>query len=145
MIEDAHARARKRGQGHVPISLDFATAEGRFNREPAHADTAEKAYARRWALTLLEQVLAHLRRECAAAGREDLFDRVKLALSGEKNPASYADVAPALKMTEGALKVAVHRLRRRYRELLRDEIAQTVADPDEIDDEIGELFAALGP
>lgn len=140
-----HARARKRGSGRVPIPLDFATAEGRFSHEPVHTITPDKAFARRWALTLLEQVLAQLREEFVVAGKGEFFDRLKVFLSGEKNAVSHADIAADLKMTEGAVKVAVHRLRRRYRELLRGEIAQTVADPDEIDDEIRELFAALEP
>lgn len=140
-----HARARKRGDGRAPIPLDFASAEGRLSREPSHLLTAEKAFARRWALTLLEQVLAALREEFVAAGKAEYFDRLKVFLSGEKNATSHADVAAELKMTEGAVKVAVHRLRRRYRELLREQIAQTVADPELIDDEIRELFAALEP
>lgn len=140
-----HARALKRGAGRVPVSLDFATAEGRFSREPAHACTAEKAFARRWALTLLDRVLAHLRQEFVIAGKTLLFDRLKDFLSGQKHAPGYADVAADLNMTAGAVKVAVHRLRRRYREVLRAEIAQTVADADEVDDEIRELFAALGP
>jgi RNA polymerase sigma-70 factor (ECF subfamily) len=137
------ARARKRGGGRAPLALDFATAESRFSREPAHTDTAERAYARRWALTLLEQVLMQLRGEFIAAGRENVFDRLKVVLSGEKGSASYIALAADLEMTEGAVKVAVHRVRRRYRELLRDQISRTVADPELVDDEIRELFAAL--
>jgi DNA-directed RNA polymerase specialized sigma24 family protein len=140
-----HARACKRGDGRVPISLDFEIAEGRFSREPTHTLTAEKAFARRWALTLLDQVLARLRKEFVTAGKGASFDRLKDFISGENDAASYADVAVAMKMTEGAVKVAVHRLRRRYRTLLRREISQTVADPSAVDDEIRELFSALGP
>jgi RNA polymerase sigma-70 factor (ECF subfamily) len=139
------ARARKRGAGRVSVSLDFTTAEGRFSREPVHTDTADKAFARRWAMTLLERVLAQLRGEHENAGKAMSFDRMKDFLSGNQNATGYADVAADLNMTEGAVKVAVHRLRRRYRELLRAEIAQTVADSGEVDDEIRELFAALGP
>ncbi|MGE5194679.1 MAG: RNA polymerase sigma factor [Deltaproteobacteria bacterium] len=139
------ARARKRGGGRPPLPLDFAAAESRFSREPAHTLTAERAFARRWALTLLEQVLLQLRAEFVAAGRENLFDRLKVVLSGEKGPASYAALAADLETTEGAVKVAVHRVRRRYRELLREQIARTVADPEVIDDEIRDLFAALEP
>jgi RNA polymerase sigma-70 factor (ECF subfamily) len=140
-----HARARKRGAGRVPISLDFATAESRLSLEPFHALTAEKAFARRWALTLLDCVLCRLREEFAAAGKAQVFDLLKNFLSGPTKAVSYAEVGAALNMTEGTVKVAVHRLRRRYRDLLRGEIAQTVADRDEVDDEIRELFAALGP
>ena len=142
--ERDRARARKRGDGRAPLSLDFEAAEGRFRQEPTHAFTAERAFARRWAVTILDKVLARLREEFAAAGKAPLFDRLKVFLSGEKSTRSYADLAGELNMTEGAVKVAVHRLRRRYRELLRGEIAQTIADPHEIDDEIRELFAALG-
>jgi RNA polymerase sigma-70 factor (ECF subfamily) len=138
-----HARARKRGGGRTPFPLDLESAEGRFRREPAHAITPEKAYARRWAVALLEQVLVRLREEFVASGNEEYFDRLKGCLSGEKVSASYAGIAADLAMSEGAVKVAVHRLRRRYRELLRDQIGQTVADPELIDDEIRELFAAL--
>jgi RNA polymerase sigma-70 factor (ECF subfamily) len=137
------ARARKRGGGRPAISLDFNSAEGRFSREPAHSLTAEKAFARRWAVTLLEQVLGRLREECVAAGKGESFERLKVFLSGGKSAASHAAVASELAMTEGAVKVAVHRLRRRYREILRSEIARTVADPEEVEDEIRELFAAL--
>ena len=140
-----HARARKRGAGHVPISLDFATAESRLSLEPVHALTAEKAFARRWALTLLDRVLCRLREESAAAGKSQLFDALKDFLSVSTKAASYAQIGADLKMTEGTVKVAVHRLRRRYRDLLRGEIAQTVANQDEVDDEIRDLFAALGP
>jgi RNA polymerase sigma-70 factor (ECF subfamily) len=137
------ARARKRGAGRAPLSLDFVTAETRFSREPAHTFTAERAFARRWALTLLEQVLLQLRAEFAASGRESLFDRLKVVLSGEQGSASYAALAADLEMTEGAVKVAIHRVRRRYRELLREQIARTVAEPELIDDEIRDLFVAL--
>jgi RNA polymerase sigma-70 factor (ECF subfamily) len=140
-----HARARKRGEGRATVPLDFATAEGRFSREPAHADTPEKVFARRWAVTLLERVLAQLRQEYTTVGKARLFDRMKDFLSGTKNTPRHAGAAADLGMTEGAVKVAIHRLRRRYRELLRAEIAQTVADSSEVDDEIRELFTALGP
>ncbi len=137
------ARAHKRGGRRAPLPFDFATAEIRFSREPSHTFTAERAFARRWALTLLEQVLWQLRAEFAAAGRENLFDRLKVVLSGEKGPASYAALAADLEITEGAAKVVVHRVRRRYRELFREQIARTVAEPELIGDEIRDLFAAL--
>ena len=136
-------RSKKRGGGHVVVSLDIEAAEGRYAAEPAHELTAEKVFERRWALTLLEQTLARLRAEFKTGGKLKLFDCLKDFLTGQKGVASYAEIAAELDMTEGAVKVAVHRLRRRYRELLRDEIAQTVAHPEEIDDEMRELFAAL--
>lgn len=100
-------------------------------------------YERQWALTLLEQVFARLRKECAAAGKGQLFEALGTYLSGEKSTESYAEVAPRLKMTAGSVQMAVHRLRRRYGELLRAEIAHTVSRPEEIDEEIRHLFAAL--
>lgn len=138
------ARAKKRGGGRTPLSFDFDSAEGRFRLEPAHDQTPERIFERRWALTLLDQVLTRLRDEFAAAGKARSFDRLKAYLTGDAGSASYADVAAELATTEGAVKVAVHRLRRRYRKLLREAIAQTVADAAEIDDEIRELFTALG-
>ena len=104
---------------------------------------AEKMYERQWTLTLLDQVFVRLREECAAAGKAGLFDALRIYLSGEKSAVSYAEVAAQLNMTEGAVQVAVHRLRRRYGELLRGEIAHTVSGPEEIDEEIRHLFAAL--
>lgn len=143
--ERDQARAQKRGGGCQPLPLDFESAEGQLRREPAHEHTPEKLFARRWALTLLDQVLGRLREELTAAKKALLFDRLKGFMTGESGSDSYAQAAAHLGMTEGAVKVAVHRLRRRYRELLREEIAQTVAHPDEIDDEIRDLFTALAP
>jgi RNA polymerase sigma-70 factor (ECF subfamily) len=137
------ARAKKRGGDRRFLSLDLDAGERRLAREPAHETTPEKLFERRWALTLLENVLGRLRDEFTAAGKQTLFARLKGTLAGEKAASNYADLAAEFDMTEGAIKVAVYRLRRRYRELLRDEIAQTVADPAEIDAEIRELFAAL--
>jgi RNA polymerase sigma factor (sigma-70 family) len=140
--EGEKARAEKRGGGRAFLPLDFRAGDSRYDREPAHAWTPERLFERQWALTLLEQVLAALRAEYAADGKEELFDRLKVYLTGE-TAASYADCAPALGMSEGAIKVAAHRLRARYRALLRWEVAQTVADPAEVDDEIRRLFDAL--
>ena len=92
---------------------------------------------------LLDQVFAQLREECAAAGKSELFDALETYVSGEKSGASYADAAARLKMIAGSVQVAVHRLRRRYGELLREEVAQTVSRPEEIDEEIRQLFAAF--
>jgi RNA polymerase sigma-70 factor (ECF subfamily) len=137
------ARARKRGGGKV-ISMDVADAESRYSLEPADDLTAERLFERQWAMTLLDQVLAELREELARDGKQPLFDRLKGFLGGEAPGASYGQVAAELGMTEGAVKTAVHRLRRHYRRLLRARIAQTVASAEEIDDEIRHLFAALG-
>ncbi|MEW6360435.1 MAG: sigma-70 family RNA polymerase sigma factor [Planctomycetota bacterium] len=136
--------AQKRGGGRAPIPLDFDAAEGRYALEPTHDLTAERIFERRWALTLLEQVLARLRQDFAEAGKEGLFNRLKEFLAADKKTIPYRQVAEELGMTEGAVKVAIHRLRKRYRERLRMEIAQTVADPSEIEDEIRFLFTAIG-
>jgi RNA polymerase sigma-70 factor (ECF subfamily) len=137
------ARARKRGGGRKAISMDVDDAERRYLREPADNLTAQKLFEREWALRLLKRVLADLRRECARDGKERLFDRLKGFLGGEAPGASYSHVGAELGMTEGAVKMAVHRLRRQYRRLLRARIAQTVASAEEIDDEIRQLFTAL--
>jgi len=137
------ARCEKRGGGQELVSWDQATAENRYLAEPVDDLTPEKIFQKRWAATLLEQVLSRLREEHVAAGKRDFFEAVKDFLWGEKNTLSQANLAVALGLSEGALKVAVHRLRRRYRELLRAEIAQTVAGPDEIDEELRELMAVL--
>ncbi len=136
-------RAQKRGGGRQLFSLDFNSADERYNREPAHECTPERLFERRWALTLLDQVLARLRQESVETAREKMFDQLKVFLTGEAGPA-YRQVAKQLGLSEGAVKVAVHRLRSRYRELLREEIGRTVATPEEIGGEIRDLFAALG-
>jgi RNA polymerase sigma-70 factor (ECF subfamily) len=137
------ARAAKRGGGQPHLSLDVQTAETRYRSEPADDLTPEKLLERQWALALLDQVLARLRAEFAADGQEKQFDELKVWLTEGKGATSYAAVAATLGTTEGAAKVAVHRLRRRYRELLREEISHTVATPAEIDEEIRHLFAAF--
>ena len=137
------ARCEKRGGGQPLVSWDQATAENRYRAEPVDNLTPEKIYQKRWAATLLEQVLSRLREEHVAAGKRAFFEAVKAFLWGEKNTLSQARLAADLGLSEGALKVAVHRLRRRYRELLRAEIAQTVAGPDEVDEELRELRAVL--
>jgi len=137
------ARAQKRGGGQVFLSLDEMNAENRYLLEPAHELTAEKLFDRRWATTVLDQAMSRLRDECVANNKGDLFASVENLLSGEKGEASYADIAAASKMSEGALKVAVHRLRQRYGELVRAEIAQTVTTSEEANDELLHLFATL--
>lgn len=142
--ERDRAQAAKRGGGHVFLSLNDTDAETRYLLEPADQMTADKIFERRWALTLLEQVLKRLRDEQARAGKEALYEHLKGCLTADQATAPYAELAATLHMTEGAVKVVVHRLRHRYRELLREEIAQTVAGPAEVEDEIRHLFAALG-
>lgn len=139
--ERDRAKAQKRGGGRKLLSLDFKAGESRYTLEPTHDMTAEKIYERRWALTLLDHVLGLIREEFVSADKERVFDQFKRFLTGEEVP--YRQVADELEMTEGAVKVAVHRLRRRYRELVLSEIAQTVALPDEVDEELRHLFAAI--
>ena len=141
--ERKRARARKRGGGRASISLDFQAAEGKYRLEPTDVMTPERLYERRWALTLLEQVVARLQHELAAAGKPALFERLKVFLTSKQDSPPYRQVADQLGMTEGAVRVAVHRLRRRYRELMMEQIAQTVSNPEEIDDELRQLFAAV--
>jgi RNA polymerase sigma factor (sigma-70 family) len=140
--ERDRVRARKRGGGQRIVSLEGPESEARYRREPFDTLTPERVFERQWALTLLEQVLAQLQAEMTANGKAALFDAMKAHLTGAQTT-GYAATAARLGMTEGAVKVAAHRLRRRYRELLREEIAQTVPSPDEIEDEIRHLFNCL--
>ncbi|HET6882143.1 MAG TPA: sigma factor [Pirellulales bacterium] len=137
------SRASKRGGGNQPLSLDFATGESRYRHEPADAWTPERLFDRRWAFTLLDTVLARLEDEYRRQEKGPLFERLQDYITGDGGGSAYAETAAALDMTEGAVKVAVHRLRRRYRETLREEIAATVESPDEIDDELKRLFDAI--
>jgi RNA polymerase sigma-70 factor (ECF subfamily) len=137
------AHAQKRGGGKAVFSFDDPHPEDRYLREPAYELTPERIFDRRWATTLLDQAMSRLREECAANQKGELFAKVEPHLSGEKGEASYADIAPALHMTEGAVKVAVHRLRRRYGELVRAEIEHTVATKEEADEELQYLFRVL--
>ena len=135
------ARAQKRGGGQQPISLDAESAETRYQLEPADESSAEKIYERRWALALLDQVLKRLRDEFTRDGKEHVFDELKSALTGGKVP--YPEIAARLDVKEGAVRTAIHRLRTRYRDIVRSEIAETVASPAEVDAEMQHLFAAL--
>jgi RNA polymerase sigma factor (sigma-70 family) len=136
-------KVKKRGGGMKLLPLDFEAGERRYNLEPAHELTAEKIFEQRWALTVLDRVFARLRDEFDQAGKHREFESLKTYLTGEAGTPSYQAVAAELEMTEGAVKVAVHRLRRRYRGLVREEIAQTVAEPEDVDEELQHLFAAL--
>jgi RNA polymerase sigma-70 factor (ECF subfamily) len=139
--ERDHAHAQKRGGGRPLISLDAGSAESRYAMEPQDSATPETIFDRRWALTLLEQVIGRLRAEWATAGKSDLFDELKATLSGQQS--RYAQIAKRLATSEGAVKVAAHRLRQRYRELIRNEVAQTVGDDGDVDDELRDLMSAL--
>ncbi len=137
------SQAQKRGGGRAPISIELSLAEAAYRLEPVDEITAERAFQRRWALTLLDSVLNQLRAEYVAGGRKDLFDGIKGKLTHRGGAGSYREIAADLRISEGAVKVAVHRLRKRYRELLVHEVSQTVTTAAEIDDEVGDLFKAL--
>jgi RNA polymerase sigma-70 factor (ECF subfamily) len=137
------ARTQKRGGGAKLFSLDEELAEGRFQLEPADHATPEKIFDRRWAEAILSRALEQLRQECDSGEKARRFDEVKVFLISEKGTESFAAVAARLNLSVAAVKGLVHRLRRRFRELIRSEIAQTVSQASEIDDEIRYLFSAL--
>jgi RNA polymerase sigma-70 factor (ECF subfamily) len=135
-------RAQKRGGGRTILSLDRLDAEARYRQEPARDLTPEKMFEKQWALSVLEQVLSRLQAELVAEGKAALFEALKDVLTGA-GTSGYAAIGARLGMSEGAVKVAAHRLRRRYRALLRQEIVQTVAGPEEVEDEIRYLLTCL--
>src|SRR5437762_13944459 len=137
------AHRQKRGGQFIFISLDQQTPEERYRLEPADNDTPEKKFLRQWALTVLKQTMEALERESEAAGKGALFREVKSLLSGERDGGAYAGTSQRLGISEGAVRVAVHRLRQRYGELLRSEIAQTVSRAEEVDEEMRCLLQAL--
>jgi len=141
--ERDRARAGKRGGGQTVIALDALSDEARQRLEPADNASPDKAFDRQWALTVLDHALMRLRTEYTGTGREKLFNELKTFLTGDAPAESHASIAAKCGLSEGAVKVAVHRLRRRYRALLREEVAQTVATPEEVEEEIRELFAAF--
>ena len=145
-LANAHDRAGrlKRGGGRTFVPIDAGDAEGRYGAEPSHDTTPERLFERAWALTLLAAVFDALRREFESDGKLAAFEELKVVLEEGAGAVRYAEIAARLGTTEGAVKVAVHRLRKRYRALLRDQIAATVDDPSEVDDEIRALFDALG-
>ena len=136
-------QAIKRGGGQTIVSLDEETAEGRYRYEIPDHTTPDRLFDQSWAMTLLEQAQAQLEREYGETGRGHVFEHLKIFLSGDRAPKSHAAVGVALAMNEGAVKVAVHRLRQRYRDCLREQIAQTVSTLAEVDEEIRQLFAAF--
>ena len=137
------ATAVKRGGRVLFQSLEDGTGEQRFADESQLACSPEELYDQRWATTLLQTVLSRLRQEAAVAGCLKQFEHLEVFLTGEKRAGTYAELAAGLGTTEGALKMATQRLRRRYAELLREEIAHTVAGPDEVEDELRHLLAVL--
>jgi RNA polymerase sigma-70 factor (ECF subfamily) len=137
------AQAQKRGGGHQPFSLDWAAAEERYDLEPADRATPDAIFDKQWALTLLGEVLNRLEAEYQKAGKGEWFAALKQTLMGARESQPYALLARQLGASEGAIKVAVHRLRKRYRELVREEIAGTLEHPDEIESEMRYLFGVL--
>ncbi|QOY87898.1 sigma-70 family RNA polymerase sigma factor [Paludibaculum fermentans] len=140
--EAGRARAQKRGGGMATLPFEFSKGEEMYVREPVHNETPERIYERRWARTLLDRVVDRLREEFILLGRLEHFNNLKPCLQGEFD-VPYAELARRLETTEAALKVGIHRLRKRYRDLLRSEIANIVADPADIDAELRHLIAAL--
>jgi RNA polymerase sigma-70 factor (ECF subfamily) len=135
--------SQKRGGGAPHVSLDSLVAEDLYSSEPIEQRTPEFLFDRRWALTLLDRASAALENEWKLAGKSDSFNRLQPYLAGDHDAPPYADTAAVLDSNEGAVRVAIHRLRRRYRELVRQEIAATVDSPGEIDDEIRYLMQIL--
>jgi len=138
--EHARRRAWKRGGGRAPLSLDAAAAETRFGGEPVEPDTPERAYERAWVRELLARALDALAAEQERIGRGALFRHLRPSLSAEDDAPRFAQVAAAVGMSENAVKVAAHRLRRRFGELLRAEVAETLADPSAVEEELRSLL-----
>ncbi len=137
------ANRQKRGGGATLVSLDWQDADTRFQIDPPDNLSPDKLYDRAWAVTMLEKVIARLRDENTNEGKAGLFGELKPFLMVGKSAIPYAQVADSLKLTEGAVRVAVHRLRVRYRELLRDEVRQTISDPTQVEEEMQTLFSAF--
>jgi RNA polymerase sigma factor (sigma-70 family) len=137
------ARTAKRGGGQAALPLDEELAESRYLEEPSADSSPDVMFEKRWAITVLEQVLTRLRQESVAAGKGELFELLKEFLWGDKNLSSQTEISAQLGLSAAAVKSAVHRLRLRYRELLRSEIAHTVARADDIDEELRYLVSVL--
>ncbi len=138
------ATAQKRGGDRERLSLDWESGESRLSLEPTHADTPEREFERQWALTLLDNVVQRLQDEFVTAGKSRQFELLKETLTGGRAVLDYAAVAEELSMSEEAARQTAHRLRKRYRELLREEVSATVESDEEVEDEIGRLLAAVG-
>jgi RNA polymerase sigma-70 factor (ECF subfamily) len=136
------AAAQKRGGGAVVVGLDFSDGERRYGLEPSHDLTPDRVFERRWALALIDAAMSRLRAEYESRGRGNVYEALSDLIGGD-GAEGYAGVGRRLGMTEAAVKVAVHRLRKRCRELLREEVGQTVASEAEVDDELRHLFGAV--
>jgi RNA polymerase sigma-70 factor (ECF subfamily) len=141
--ERAHANALKRGGGRAPLSIDQEDADRRYRLEPVDPETPEKLFLRNWALALIRRATERLGEEYGAQGKRVVFERLRPMLTGEIDTGSRKTIADSLDMTENALNVAVHRLRRRFRHSLKDEVADTLADPGETEEELRALLAIL--
>ncbi|MBE2215723.1 MAG: sigma-70 family RNA polymerase sigma factor [Opitutaceae bacterium] len=142
--QHAHAGCLKRGGGCDVVSLDaLASADARYEGEPATTDSPERIFDRKWALSLLEKTLAAVERDYTMAGKRAVFDSLKEVLWGGRGEVRYAMLAQRHGMTEAAIKVAMHRLRIRFREHLRLEVTKTLLHPEDVDDELRHLFSAL--
>jgi len=144
MVYHLIAQAQKRGGGRRRLSLDYESGESRYRLEPADSETPDKIYQRQWVLTLLDQVLSCLREEFERAGKLREFDCLKPFITARTDQLTSTDAAAELGISPGAVKSAAHRLRVRYRELLRAHIARTVDGRAEVEAEIQQLFVALG-
>lgn len=133
----------KRGGGTITLTIDAITAEAGYAREPHHSDTPDRAFCKRWALDILRQAREQVQRQYAEAGKQDLFDELAPHITSEADVRPLAKSAALLGLTENAAKVAAHRLRQRYGEVLRSIVGQTLTDPAEVDDEIRFLIASL--
>ena len=138
-----HTHRQKRGAGETALSLDWETADTKFQVAATNEPSPDRAFDREWAVALLGKVIERLQVECGADGKAKLFEQLKIFLAAGKGEIAHAEVARALGMEEGAVRVAVHRLRKRYRQLLRDEIANTLSDPAMVDEEMRALFGAF--
>lgn len=136
----AKGRALKRGGGKAPVSLDFKGADSKIQFEPVDGMTAEQYFDQQWAIQLLSQILGRLQRELESKGKGELFTALKGFIIGDHSGTTYLEVAAELGISEAAAKKSASRLRQRYRELLREEIGQTVSQPQEIEEEISNLF-----
>jgi RNA polymerase sigma factor (sigma-70 family) len=137
------SQRRKRGGGETPLSLDWQTADTKFQVASTAEPSPDKAFDREWAVALLAKVIERLQQECEAEGKAKLFEQLKIFLTADKDESAQSKAAKSLGMEEGAVRVAIHRLRKRYRQLLRDEIAQTLADAADVDEEMRALFGAF--
>ncbi len=138
------SQAQKRGGGAVNLSLDWQTADTKFQVAATAEPSPDKAFDREWALALLARVIERLQSECVAEGKGKLFEQLKTFLMAGGGDSAQSEVAKSLVMEEGAVRVAIHRLRKRYRALLRDEIAHTLSDEAMVDEEMRALFGAFG-